>query len=467
MSKLWLCLVALMLAVNVMAQMSEEERINQLQQRVLEQQKILQTLEQQLEQRDETTKVYTQELVQEYMARSMVEEDAGITAGYDKGFFIQSADGDFQLKINGFIRNQLGIYEANTVTNNSFRLTNARVDFNAYVFKHWHFRARPDFAVLETGNDSILRDVYIEYLGMDCLKVRIGSFLVPFSLEVNTDPADTLAIALSPFTTGLPEREVGISVFGNGIPFTKSEFLADHFSYAFGAFNGDTINRLNTNDEMLFSGHMRIYPLGMKEKDVFFQIGSYINDRDAGDGARINLGGLRNHEVFGDLGGAVADVDAIGGRQIGMSAALKYQANNIRFESDFVYVQYDRETAAGNFHDLNLWGISAALGYFIPVGKDKDMGMGIEPVAKMSYTDIDDEDGDNSGSGVFGTLTDVTGQEIWEVTVGARFHFNKHARFDFNWTMYDLDQTRGTNNTDRRSGGGLIHAFLFQSVVRW
>ncbi len=471
MSKFWMSFLALILAVSVVAQVSEEERINELQKKVLEQQQILQDLEQKLQEREQSTQAYTEQLVKEYLNSPVAEEDAGITAGYDKGFFVQSADESFMLKLNGSMAAQAGFFEANTVTNNSFRLSEARIDFHAYLFnKDWHFRARPDFSALESGSKNVLRDVYLEYLGLNCVKFRVGAWVLPFSLEVELANGRR-TIANAPFSSYMPNREIGAAVFGDGIPFTKSEALAKHLSYFFGVFNGEiTNNKMDVNDDKMFMGQLKFFPFGNKEAKTFLQVAALFNNRVyVEDAARLNLTALwGSHRAFGQDG--VVDVDDTNGEQMGVEVGWMFDKNNFHVEGEFIWMRYCRSSdvsSVSGYKALKMWGVSTAITYFIPVS-EKNKDMGLEPVGKISFTDIDDSEGDGSrGSNTFGSLSDVRGQSIWEFTVGARFHFNKHVRTDFNWTMYDLELTRGVNNSDSRKGGNLIHAFLFQTYVTW
>lgn len=466
-------LVMTMVVIPLVAQNSEEQSIQQLQDKILRQQQILQNLEQQIQSREQINQAYTENLVNEYLQQPFTEESEGITAGYEKGFFINSEDGDFQMKINGYLRGHLFFYEAHTYNNNSFRMSESRVDFHFYLFKDWHIRIRPDFAV-QDGN--MLRDTYLEYLGWDCLRARIGAWITNFSIEAETNPPDLLAIFYSPYNSAIPNRDVGVSIFGYGIPFVKSEYLADHFFYSLGVFNGNGLNSLDNNDRKMFLGTARFFPLDRTNENVFVQASMFFRESQfIEDGAALRLGALRGHEAFGGdpHPNTVEDTDDVGGKTMGVSTGFRYWKNNLRIEGEGIYVHYDRNAGAQlsqNYHTLTLWAASLGASYFFPIGK-ADNNMGFEPLLKVSYTDIDDSEGDGSASGSTnptGTMSDVQGQTVWEFVVGAKFHANKHIRFDFNWVMYDLSLTQGLDNTySRNGGGGLMHAFVFQWVARW
>jgi len=474
--KTWMIsLLILALASVAFAEPTAEERVNALQQKILEQQQVLQNLEQQLQSREDSTRTYTEELVKEYLHQPWAEDSQGVTAGYNKGFFIQSGDGDYKLLVNGYIRGHLFIYEANTVTDNSFRTTEARLDFHMYLLNDWHIRVRPDF----TDTSTTLREAYIEYLGYECLKPRIGGWITPFSLEYETNPPDLLAIGYSPYLSSVPHREVGFGVYGNGLPFINSESLVDHFSYFLGVFNGQGLDRADADDGKMFMANAKFYPLGRKDAQVYLQASFMYNDQEfREDGAAIRLWGLRNRKVFGNPA-TFEDNDDISGHITGYSVAGRYWKDNFRFEAEAIWMHYERRfepdgSLSEGVSDFNMFGVSAGASYFIEIGKPES-NMGFEPLAKFSYTDIDDEHGNGTASvdrgpsvGPLGTAGDVLGQNVWEIVVGAKFHVNKHVHFDFNWVMYDLAETSdGLTNNATGEGGGLIHAFLFQWVAQW
>lgn len=459
------------LALNIMAQNNEEQRIQQLQEKILQQQQTLQSLEEQLHIKETAYQLYTENLIQEYLQMPMVEESQGITTGYEKGFFVQSEDGNFKMKIGGHTRSHLYFYEANTTTNHSFRIVETRVDFHFYLFQDWHIRIRPDF-IVNNGHGS-LRDAFLEYLGWDCLRIRLGSWMTMFAMEHDSGP-ESLAIAFSPYATKLPGREVGIGIYGYGIPLVNSDYLSNHWMYAVNVFNGQGPNKLDDDDGKMFMATGRFFPLGKNNAQVYVQGALFYAETGfTEDGASLQLCALPGYEVFGkEPSSGVEDTDDVGGNTLAIETSLRYWKDNLRIEGEAVYVRYARH-AVGQIPQhrspLHLWGVSAGISYFFPIGKT-DNKMGIEPLVKFSYSDIDDENGDGSASSSTnptGTPGDVLGQSVWEIVLGVKFHANQHIRMDINWAMYDLERNQGITNNATKEGGGLIHAFICQWYVYW
>jgi len=451
---------------------AQPDRLEQLQQKVETQQKAIQELEQQVANQDSSAN--------QVVAESLTQPDTTdgkVVAGYNKGFFIQTADGDLLLRINGYIRHHFMISERHTVQDNTYVLADNRLDIHMYYKKDWHVRLRPTLdTALPGGNVGLsLKEAYIEYLGFPSAQFRIGAFLTPFTMLGNTNPADFLAVPLPPYLTSYPLRDVGFMMFGDGIPLIGNPVLADYFSYAIGVFNGDGETRLSFTDDVMVVGQALIYPLTHQNKNVFFWIAAFANETSfRNTGARIRLAALQNHLVFPSA--TTPTIDDTNGNQLGVCFGFRHWQNNLRIELEYMWIRYDRDhdVANGILTDrepLEMWGISLGLSYFFAL---PELGLGdkagVEPLFRLSYTTIDDQHGDGSGYGVkpFGTATDVNGQNIWEVIFGIKFHFNQYLRMDFNWIMYDLAETSsGLTNSERGEGGGIMHAFMFQWVASW
>lgn len=476
----------LLLSLGMSVCWAQDNRLEELEKKVLDQQQQIQELETVIEQRENATQ--GEFAVEEYLKQPDAEEMSGPTIGYDSGFFFQPNE-DIMLKLNGMIMWQAVITEAHTVQTNTIILRRNRLDAHAYFYKDWHARICIGFDEDVTGNAQVrIREAYVEYTGIPFLKFLVGVNKVPFSMEFYGERTDQLAIAYSPFVTvdSMPRRDAGIVIYGEGLPFLMGDFFSDYFTYSFGVYNGDAgtqdtdgVTTTNADDDFLFVASTRFFPFNLHEKgneNIYFHAAFMFQDTNfREDGARIRLDGLRNHEVYGaDLGGVLADVDDIKGDQLGVDLGFQWWEGNLRIEGEFVYLRLDRDQDYANglfprgIEPLELYGVSAAISYFFSCNEDGKMGL--EPLFKFSYTSIDDreaEDATGAANPPLGTVTDIRGQDIWEVVLGARFHFNEHLRLDFNWAMYDLEITNGFSNNDRGSGGGLLHSFLFQVMARW
>jgi hypothetical protein len=165
------------------------------------------------------------------------------------------------------------------------------------------------------GDTSILQDFYITFLS-DYAEVSLGQFKIPVSLEGITSSSKLI----------FPERALVSREFGDvrdlGV---RVEKKFDQFMYMFGVFNGERLNRLDSNDQKDVSLRLEVYPLewlllgavgyyavgerddpGTKDRvegdvrveiaDVLFQA-EYIRGWEGASGAR-----MEGHGAYGALG---------------------------------------------------------------------------------------------------------------------------------------------------------------------
>jgi hypothetical protein len=226
----------------------------------------------------------------------------------------------------------------------------------------------------------------------------------------------------------------------------------------------------------MYVGTIRYYPFGDEEQKVFLHLSAFYRDTNLWrDGARILLEGLQNHPVYGN-GTIAEDVDDTNGDQAGVDFGFQFWRDNLRLEGEFMYMRLardiDRDPAAviaARRQDLEVYGISASIAYFFELSEED---MGLEPFFKLSYTSIDDrKKDDNSTGGIgqpLGTVTNIQGQDIWEVVMGLRFHASRHLRFDLNYLLYDLAEGgSGLSNQTTGHDGRVMSSLMFQFVARW
>lgn len=154
-------------------------------------------------------------------------DNAKVTASKE-GFAIKSGDGSFQLKLKGLIHAdgrfllQLPANQGQT----TFLARRVRPILEGNVYKNFSFRIMPDFG----SGTAVLNDAYIDAAIKPYLKIRVGRFKVPVGLERLQSIND---IALSEFaypTALVPNRDLGLQVFG--------EINDGIVSYALGVFDG-------------------------------------------------------------------------------------------------------------------------------------------------------------------------------------------------------------------------------------
>lgn len=166
---------------------------------------------------------------EEAAAKTLTGANVGAGKG---GFQIKSNDGNFVLKLTGYVQTDYRDYlsDADQFTD-QFLLRRVRPSFEGTINKVVDFRILPDFANGGgTSGSSLLQDAYVELKTFPKAKFRAGKFKGPFSLE-RLQSGTALNFVERAFPTSLaPNRETGIQISGD---------LADGvLSYQAGVFNG-------------------------------------------------------------------------------------------------------------------------------------------------------------------------------------------------------------------------------------
>lgn len=167
--------------------------------------------------------------------------DAGAgSAGYEKGFYIKSADDKFALHLQGRVQG-LFYFESDNdpaaderTTFSNFRLNRARLAFGGHAFrKNIKYKFQADFA----RGKVALKDFYVDYGATDNIIVRVGQYKRPFSRQ-QLNSSGKLELVTRSITDDafLGSRDIGVMVHNN---YEKSPDL----EWAVGVFNARTADQ--------------------------------------------------------------------------------------------------------------------------------------------------------------------------------------------------------------------------------
>ena len=150
-----------------------------------------------------------------------------VTAGRE-GFSLQSADKAFQLKLRGYTQADGRFYTSERTTGmaDTFVMRRVRPVLEGTIFGNVDFRVMPDFGEGRT----VLQDAYADLRFTPAVKLRAGKFKSPFGLERLVSALDLLFVDRALPTALVPNRDVGVMLFG--------DVAAATVSYAVGVFNG-------------------------------------------------------------------------------------------------------------------------------------------------------------------------------------------------------------------------------------
>ena len=156
------------------------------------------------------------------------EENPPVTVTAGKGgFTVKSADGHFQFRLRGYVQADGRFFiDQSTAAVDTFVLRRVRPIFEGTVYRIFDFKIMPDFG----GGVVNVQDAYLDAKFHPAAKVRFGKAKVPFGLERLQSATDMVFIERSLATNLVPNRDLGIVLFG--------DIGGEKISYAAGIFNG-------------------------------------------------------------------------------------------------------------------------------------------------------------------------------------------------------------------------------------
>ena len=216
-----------------------------------------------------------------------------------KGLFVQSADGDFQMKLRGYLQMDSRFYKDKDVSDDTFLLRRVRPILEGTVFDYYDYRIMPDF----TGGSATLFDAYLDVHYWPEARLRIGKFKPPVGLERLQSPLNISFPELGLPTSLVPNRDIGIQLHG--------EVFDGALTYAVGIFNGvkDGGNGdLDDNDGKDFEARLFAHPFTGSEIDALKGLGFGLAGTYGGqEGALPAYKSIGQSQYFSYNKGAIAD----------------------------------------------------------------------------------------------------------------------------------------------------------------
>jgi phosphate-selective porin OprO/OprP len=176
-----------------------------------------------------------------------------ITAGWQDGFFIQSANGDFRLQI-GLLVHADGRFALDDSTENvvdTFAFRRLRPYLRGRFSRRFEFYFNPDFA----GGLLVVQDAYVDTVFSHAFRIRAGKGKTPFGMERLHSASNLLFFSRAAPTALVPNRDIGIQFLG--------DIAGGVVSYLGGVMNGVPDGGsadADTNDGKDVSGRLVVRP---------------------------------------------------------------------------------------------------------------------------------------------------------------------------------------------------------------
>lgn len=200
-----------------------------------------------------------------------IQEDADKTAAAaapvvkasERGFSIQSADGQNQIRLRGVLHfDGRHMLEDDTDLTDQWQATRIRPIVEGTVGGIYDFRFTPDFGQGRT----VIQDAYVTGRFRPEFQLTAGKFKMPVGLERLQSATDIRFVARGFPTNLAPNRDLGVQAAGN--------LLSDRVSYAVAYANGsndgsssETFGDVDLNDDKEWAGRVFVQPFA--ESDNF------------------------------------------------------------------------------------------------------------------------------------------------------------------------------------------------------
>ena len=334
-------------------------------------------------------------------------DDTALTAGYDKRFYIKSADDQFKLELDTRLQFRWSYLQADDGDNNrdkegttagasvdssgnAFEVERAKLILSGHVLKDVKYRIQLEMDD-DSGDDVLLQDYEVAYSFMPELGVRVGRFKTAFGKQENTSSGAQMLVDRSLANEVFNiSRGTGVELFG-ACPFgdTKVHYRAG----AFNSFREADINQFANNDNNpALVARLEVPLMGATQADFSNEsdlvghenpvalVGvsfAYNNSRTED---HFSTGNSDNYDILVQGGDGCTNMVELGGETTmfaadvsykcsGLSVTLEgfYQHTNldskeVTFENDF---GTGRDVFGINGLEVDNYGWYAQAGYFI------------------------------------------------------------------------------------------------------
>ena len=347
--------------------------------------------------------------------------------GYKKGFYFETTDKEFSMKMTGRLQMRYGYEDLDNnhdteeeQDNSSFRLRRARLKWNGSAFKHIKYKI--ELALKSTGavdgSKAVeLIDWWASYNKNPALSVQFGQWKAPFNRQrvISSSKLQLIDRATSQdeFTQ---DRQIGAMLHG--------KLFNKKFEYYAGMFNGNGRNESsNGNNENLYIARVSWDPFGAFGSGI----GEKESDLDWSDKPKAHISAAIAFDGGADETIALKRVGTITAKEVDKTSivgeyGLKYKGFSTKTE--VYWRKYDGIDTSENDTNPSTKVIDRGFfvqgGYFLIPKK-------FELAGRYSLVDFDNQ-----------RITDA----IRETTAGLTWFFEGHGhKLQANWVREDNEQS--------------------------
>ncbi len=365
------------------------------------------------------------------------------TTNWDKGFNVNSTDGNFKLKFGGRIQEHWSFFGQDDALDSVFGKLNDRSEFRRIrfynagtIYKSVSYKLEMDFA----NGRATVTDGYITVGDLPGVgNVQFGHFKEPFSLDMMNSSNDMTFMERSPATIFKKQRNNGLLLFNTA--------LKNRATWAVGVYqNTDAFGKSIDEKRYHFTGRITGLPYYDKANKRLLHLGaaySYRHPSMSEFSAKanpeanlshtyVNTGDIKDVKTRTMAGGELALVlNSFSLQSEYIATTVNAKAGDYNFSGYYVETGFFLTGESKNYSDeVGFFKRVSPEKNFNPKGENRGYGA-LELAMRYSHLDLDDKDI------LGGTLNDVTAALNW--------YLNPATRFSLNYTLAHLNNV-GNNN---------------------
>jgi phosphate-selective porin OprO/OprP len=379
-------------------------------------------------------------------------------AGWRDGFFLQSADKSFSLRITGQLEGDFRgfLNNADRTDIDTFLFRRARLGIEATMLDYYEFRLLPDFAGISPPSMSTpaVADAYMNIHYWEGLQFEVGKFKQPFSYEQLIQDRYVPTLERSMIDQLVPARDVGVMIHGH-------QMCDDRLEYAVSVSNGEIdggTGNTDTNDGKDLNARIAVRPFNDDQWDVLRHLQFGISGGVGIENEPMSPATLTTPATVPWL--VFSSGDMAEGVRTRLSPELVYFYHSFGFASQYYHQEQQLATSASaaavrvpfdGFYVLATYLLTGEQRYDYTQQIDPIRPFGIatpfaspgawEAVFRVSRLDV--------GSEIFTDhLADPTkySSGALESTLGFNWYWNKWVRAQFNWEHARFDDPVALGN---------------------
>lgn len=479
------------------------DKLTELEQTFEAQQKSLQQLRQEMQRLRQERTTQQAEVARRVMEVEKKAAEAAASSsltGYEpvpgKGFFLRSADGQFELRLRGFMQNWFivegarneegfpGVVDGQDLTKaglarhdpSTFRIRRTRLIISGQIFKDFGFLIEPEF----TGSTR-LEEAYANYTYAPWAKVTVGQYKARFGLEMLTSSRDLDFAERAVVSRALsPEYQIGATLEGN------LKLAAMPVYYGVGIYNGcgrvdQCSGGVDNDGDKELTGRVTFSPpmpfgtltVGLNADHRTFRVvrGNGANDpagvtRPVGGGSpfhRFNPVGPTNVRLAGNGEGGTQNGFLINGNRVTGGGDIVFDLYPFIIKGEYAYASQERDglgAGGSNLENLVVQGGYGSIGYWIFGNKLK----GLLANGRYEHLRVDDNRGKFTAPV---TAAVERPMELRSGTLGLAWFINSNVRLRGNYILTDLRPGRNAVGLSNSTHGEIAHQGIAEFQVQF